>query len=91
MPSEMMGELRGILPRIWHVEAWQSIQIEVFVEWLDAEIEQRAEDRLPILSELKGHRNREVYRFVQDNRDRYWGLAAEHLYGNMPFYSESWH
>ena len=56
-------ELRGIIPAIWQVEPWHPAEICIIVDWLQTEIEQHAEQRLPVLAELAGWRNREVHEF----------------------------
>lgn len=82
------GAIPGLQLVPWQVAPWHAVQIEVFINWLETEIEERAEDRLPLLKEIQGHRNREVYHFVQDNMERYSERAAHDLYGNMPKYFE---
>jgi hypothetical protein len=41
--------------------------------WLDVEIDARAEQNLPILKEIVGHRNRDVYDYVKATND-HWAL-----------------
>jgi hypothetical protein len=45
----------------------------IFWNWLDVEIDARAEQELPILKEIVGHRNREVYNYVTATNDQ-WSL-----------------
>jgi hypothetical protein len=56
-------------------------QIIVF-DWLEVEIEPAAETRLPLLAELHGHRNREVYEYIIATRGdwafQYAGTDAAH-------------
>ena len=41
--------------------------------WLDVEIDARAEQEFPILKEIVGHRNRDVYNYVRATDDQ-WAL-----------------
>lgn len=47
----------------WSYEPTWFIQ-EVIVNWLDIEVDQQAEQKMPILQQMIGFRNREVYSFV---------------------------
>jgi len=44
----------------------------VVLDWLDVEIDARAARRMPVLAKLRGHRNREVYQFVNATSDAFW-------------------
>ena len=45
----------------------------IFWNWLDVEIDARAEQGLPILQEIVGHRNREVHNYIKATNDQ-WAL-----------------
>jgi len=55
----------------------------IFWNWLDVEIDARAEQRLPILQQIVGHRNREVHNYVKATNDqwalRYLGMESRQL------------
>jgi hypothetical protein len=44
----------------------------ILVNWLDVEIDQRAMLRMPILYQVSGHRNRDVFAFLQATSDEFW-------------------
>ena len=84
-----MSEFGSIIPVLWQVEPWAPAEVQIIVNWLEIEIERNAAQRLPLLAEIKGHRNREVHDYIWqwyvERRDE---ELTELLYGNMPFYSE---
>jgi hypothetical protein len=64
----------------WDVEPPWFIQ-EVLVNWLDVEVDQMAEQKMPILQQMAGFRNREVHHYVHAFvMDRMARVAAE-MYG----------
>lgn len=85
-----MTELRGIVPVPWQIPPWIAVEVQVFTEWLEVEIEAHAEQRLPMLANISGWRNREVHEFVVSDewREHYNRQVCEALYGNMPDYTE---
>jgi hypothetical protein len=78
----------GIIPAIWQVDSWTVEQVEVIINWLEIEIEKHAELRLPVLAQIRGHRNREVHEYIKENLGNYQEIARLALYGNMPDYQE---
>src|SRR5262249_20438057 len=45
----------------------------IILNWLDVEIDARAEQKLPLLERIVGHRNHDVYNYVQATND-HWAL-----------------
>ena len=46
----------------------------IFWNWLDVEIDARAEQELPTLKEIVGHRNRDVHNYIKATNDQ-WALS----------------
>lgn len=73
----------NILPKSywWDSDAPWFVQ-EIIVHWLDLEVDDLAEEKMPILQQMIGFRNREVHdyvhEFVMDRMDR---IAIE-MYGH---------
>jgi hypothetical protein len=44
----------------------------VLVNWLSIEIDRLATLKMPILNHISGHRNREVFAFLQATGDEFW-------------------
>jgi hypothetical protein len=60
----------GLFPRTYTPPSWyQQCHYFVVYNWLNIEIELNAEQRLPALRQIVGHRNREVYHYVQQLMD----------------------
>ena len=75
-----MAELRGIFPVTWVVQPnpiW--FYQEVLFNWLDIEIDAHAEEKMPMLRELKGWRNREVHEYVWNMDSKEW---VRQMYGH---------
>ena len=45
--------LSGLLPRRWHWEPLNGFYSEIVVDWLDLEVNQHIEERLPILQDIR--------------------------------------
>ena len=43
----------------------------IIINWLNVEVDQHAIEKMPILRELSGHRNIEVYYYIKQT-DAYW-------------------
>jgi hypothetical protein len=56
---------RSLFPQ-WYKSPLNALKYDevIIVNWLQLEIEDRAWLRLPVLEQIKGHRNREVHDFV---------------------------
>jgi hypothetical protein len=44
----------------------------ILVNWLDVEIDRLATLKMPILNYIVGHRNREIFAFLQTTGDEFW-------------------
>lgn len=84
-----MTELRGIIasPYQWPFYPTYVVQ-EVIVNWLDIEVDQQAEQKMPILQQMVGFRNREVYHFIHAYLADVWTADAIVMYG--PPHKEGW-
>ena len=65
---------RSLIPLHW-LAPLNPLKYDLVIiwNWLDVEIEARAEPELPILKEIVGHRNRDVYNYVKATNDQ-WAL-----------------
>ena len=54
----------------------QTCQQEIILNWLDQELDPTAPDRMPILNDLSGWRNREVYYYVTYESSDWTALAC---------------
>ena len=62
--------LSGLLPRRWHWEPMNGFYSEIIVDWLDLEVDQHIEERLPTLHKIYGHQRREVIDWLDMMKDR---------------------
>ena len=62
--------LSGLLPRRWHWEPMNGFYSEIIVDWLDLEVDQHIEERLPTLRKIYGHQRREVIDWLDMMKDR---------------------
>ena len=62
--------LSGLLPRRWHWEPMNGFYSEIIVDWLDLEVDQQIEERLPTLRKIYGHQRREVIDWLDMMKDR---------------------
>jgi len=62
--------LSGLLPRRWHWEPLNGCYSEIVVDWLDLEVDQHIEERLPTLHKIYGHQRREVIDWLDMMKDR---------------------
>jgi len=54
---------------------------EIVVDWLDLEVDQNIEERLPILRKIYGHQRREVIDWLDMMKDRRDTEIARSIYG----------
>jgi hypothetical protein len=71
----------------WEFEPPWFVQ-EVIVNWLDIEVDNLAEERMPILKEMVGFRNREVHGYVHDFLQSKLDDLAIQMYGQP--HREGW-
>ncbi len=73
-------ELRGIVPAIVPAPPPEPFAVQVIiVDWLYREVDSLAEIKMPVLQHIAGHRNREVYEYLElthDVRDS-WAAATQ--------------
>ena len=62
--------LSGLLPRRGHWEPMNGFCSEIIVDWLDLEVDQRIEERLPTLRRIYGYQRREVIDWLDMMKDR---------------------
>ena len=62
--------LSGLLPRRWHWEPMNGFYSEIIVDWLDLEVDQHIEERLPTLHKIYGQQRREVIDWLDMTKDR---------------------
>ena len=74
--------LSGLLPRRWQWEPMNGLWSEIIVDWLDIEVDQHVEERLPILRRLYGHQRREVIDWLDMLKDRRDIEITRSIYGN---------
>ncbi len=65
---------RSLIPLRW-VAPLNPLKYDLVIiwNWLDVEIDARAERELPILQRLAGHRNRDVYNYIKGTNEQ-WEL-----------------
>jgi hypothetical protein len=65
---------RSLIPLRW-LAPLNPLKYDLVIiwNWLDVEIDARAEQELPILKEIVGHRNRDVHNYVKAT-DNEWAL-----------------
>ena len=65
---------RSLIPLRW-LAPLNPLKYDLVIlwNWLDVEIDARAERKLPILKEIVGHRNRDVYNYIKATNDQ-WAL-----------------
>ena len=65
---------RSLIPLRW-LAPLNPLKYDLVIiwNWLDVEIDARAEQELPILKKLIGHRNRDVHNYVKATNDQ-WAL-----------------
>jgi len=73
--------LGGMLPRRWHWQPPEWIVEEIFLNWLDIEVDPRIEFQLPTLWVLYGHRRREAVSFMVGDRYRRDMVTTRAIYG----------
>ena len=44
----------------------------ILVNWLNMEVDRLATLKMPILNYISGHRNREIFAFLQATGDEFW-------------------
>lgn len=54
-----------LFPAIWRWEKPQSYDQQIIVNWLDLEVDNLAPEQMPILHDLSGWRNREIWEYVK--------------------------
>ena len=70
--------LRALLPTQYQARVWErSYQQEVVVNWLEIEVDADAPKRMPVLYDLKGWRNIEVYCYVRYEMPDWTARAME--------------
>src|SRR5215470_20002380 len=74
--------LSGLLPRRWHWEPLNGFYSEIVVDWLDFEVDQYVEERLPILRKIYGHQRREVIDWLDMMKDRRDIEITHSIYGD---------
>ena len=63
-------ELRGIVPAIVPAPPPEPFAVQVIiVDWLYREVDGLAEIKMPVLLHIAGHRNREVYEYLELTHD----------------------
>jgi hypothetical protein len=63
-------ELRGIVPAIVPAPPPEPFDVQVIiVDWLYREVDGLAEIKMPVLQHIAGHRNREVYEYLELTHD----------------------
>ena len=55
---------------------------EIIVDWLDLEVDQQIEERLPILRKIYGHQRREVIDWLDMMKDRRDIEITHSIYGD---------
>ena len=74
--------LGGLLPRNWQGDKIAPWYVDVIVtNWLDVEVDQNIENKIPVLREIRGYRNREVYKWLAATRDYRDAAITKALYG----------
>jgi len=71
-PAKRKGnmELRGIVPAIVPAPPPEPFAVQVIiVDWLYREVDDLAEIKMPVLQHIVGHRNREVYEYLELTHD----------------------
>ena len=72
----MSGDIfhRSLIPLRW-LAPLNPLKYDLVIiwNWLDVEIDVRAEQEFPILKEIVGHRNRDVHNYVKATNDQ-WAL-----------------
>src|ERR1700731_542851 len=65
---------RSLIPLRW-LAPLNPLKYDLVIvwNWLDVEIDARAEHELPILKEIVGHRNRDVHNYIKATNDQ-WAL-----------------
>jgi hypothetical protein len=65
---------RSLIPLRW-LAPLNPLKYDLVIiwNWLEVEIDARAEHELPVLTEIIGHRNRDVYNYVKATNDQ-WAL-----------------
>ena len=78
----MIGPMFQIVPNPyrWNPPTPWTIQ-EIVVNWLAIEVHPRAEVKMPILQQMVGYRNREVYHFVHEYYRQSLTEIALEMYG----------
>jgi hypothetical protein len=75
--------LSGLLPRRWHWESMNGFYSEIIVDWLDLEVDQHIEERLPILRKIYGHQRREVIDWLDMMKYRRDFEITYSIYGDL--------
>jgi hypothetical protein len=74
--------LSGLLPRRWHWEPMNGFYSEIVVDWLDLEVDQHIEERVPILRKIYGHQRREVIDWLDMMKHRRDTEITRSIYGD---------
>jgi hypothetical protein len=74
--------LAGCYPRRWRWEPFDSFYSEIIVNWLEIEVDEQAEIRLPVLRQIYGHRRREIVDWFAATKDRRYAETTYALYGS---------
>ena len=74
--------LSGLLPRRWQWEPTNGFWSEIIIDWLDREVDQHVEERLPILHKIYGHQRREVIDWLDMGKYRRDVEITRSIYGN---------
>jgi len=74
--------LSGLLPRRWYWEPLSGFYSDIVVDWLDFEVDQHIEERLPILRKIYGHQRREVIDWLGMMKDRRDAEITRSIYGH---------
>jgi|SRR5215831_1097320 len=56
-------------------------QYQIITNWLDLEVDDHIEERLPILRSIAGHRNRECHVYLHEVSMPYWDVKIAAAYG----------
>lgn len=77
----MGNEFGSIIPRSWQWAPELPYQI-ILLDWLDREVPHHATLPAYTVSQLSCWRNRDVRRYVENDRTRYDELVTEAIYGS---------
>ncbi len=79
---EMDNAFLKIIPVTYVVRPNEiSVIAEIIINWLDLEVDQHIEEKLPFLRFIGGFRNREVYNYVHTDYHRMLNDLTVSMYG----------